>query len=114
MYGTIARFRLKAGMEDRLSKLMKEFEGATMPGALADYLYKSDENPNEYYMAVVFEDKASYMANADSPEQDARYREWLELLDGEPEWHDGGIVYHVIYKQPVATGYGGWEFKKVA
>jgi hypothetical protein len=37
------------------------------------------------------------VANAESPEQDKRYRQMLKWLEGEPEWHDGGIVYHQQY-----------------
>ena len=33
-----------------------------------------------------------YVANANSPEQDARYRQLLALLEEPPEWHDGEIV----------------------
>ena len=44
-------------------------------------------------MAVIFESKEAYVRNADSPDQDVSYRSMLEFLDGEPEWHDGEIVY---------------------
>jgi hypothetical protein len=37
------------------------------------------------------------VANAESPEQDKRYREMLQWLEGEPEWHDGEIVYSREY-----------------
>ena len=43
-------------------------------------------------MAVTFEDRETYHANAQSPEQDARYRKLLDLLEGEPEWHDGEVL----------------------
>jgi hypothetical protein len=51
-----------------------------------------DKDPNEIYMAVVFKDKASYVANAEDPKQDERYRRMLQFLAGEPEWHDGEII----------------------
>ena len=44
-------------------------------------------------MAVIFDDRASYVANANSPEQNARYLQMVELLEGAPEWHDGEIMY---------------------
>ena len=93
MYGTVARMRVKPGMEQRLQELTEEYEGLDVDGYVDTIVYRMDADPNEYYMAVIFEDKDSYVANADSPEQDARYREFLELLEGEPEWHDGEIVY---------------------
>jgi hypothetical protein len=54
-----------------------------------------DNDPNTVMMAVVFDDKASYVANANSPEQNARYQQMVALLEGPPEWHDGEILYPV-------------------
>ena len=38
--------------------------------------------------------KDAYFTNANNPEQDARYRSMRELLDADPEWHDGEVIYH--------------------
>ncbi len=96
MYGTIGRFRIKAGMEAQFRQLMEEqahaFENGQIPGFLASYGYRMDADPNDYYLAVVFESPETYWANGQSPEMDARYHQWLPLLEGEPEWHDGEIV----------------------
>jgi hypothetical protein len=40
----------------------------------------------------LFESQAAYRAVSNSPEQDARYRKLLALLEAEPEWHDGEII----------------------
>lgn len=93
MYGTVARFRLKPGMEAELIRLNQEYQGLQIPGMRAEYLYRSDKDPNEYYMAVIFESKESYHANAASPEQDERYRKFRALLEADPEWHDGEVVH---------------------
>lgn len=93
MYGTIARLRMKPGSEAAMSELMHEYETAHIRGALGEYVYRMDGDPNEYYISVIFDSKESYVANANSPEQDARYRKLLSLLESEPEWHDGEIVY---------------------
>jgi antibiotic biosynthesis monooxygenase (ABM) superfamily enzyme len=93
MYGTAARMRLKPGSEARLQELMKAYEGLTVPGYVGSTVYRMDKDSNESYLTVLFDDRETYHANAQSPEQDARYREMLELLDGEPEWHDGEVVY---------------------
>ncbi len=93
MYGTIARLRIKPGMISRFKALAAEESEAHIPGYMATYLYRMDGNPDEYYMAVLFKDKQSYLANADSPEQDARYQEYRQLLAADPEWHDGEVVY---------------------
>lgn len=93
MYGTVARMRLKAGAEPQIQALMKEYEGLDVPGYVRSTVYKMDSDSDEYYLTVVFEDRESYRANAESPEQNERYEQMAALLDGEPEWHDGEIVY---------------------
>ena len=96
MYGTVARMRVKPGMESKFKDLSREYESLKVPGHIGEYVYRMDEDSNEYYMAVIFESKESYFANARSPEQDTRYREMLDTLEGEPEWHDGEIVYSFV------------------
>jgi quinol monooxygenase YgiN len=93
MYGTVARFRAKPGMEAELMKLSQEFESESIPGAQAEYIYRLDSDPNEYYLVVIFESKEAYQANAASSAQDARYRKFRALLEADPKWHDGEIVY---------------------
>lgn len=44
-------------------------------------------------MVVVFQDRESYFANANDPAQDEFFQRMMEMLDGEPVWHDGEIVY---------------------
>ena len=92
MYGTVARYRLKPGMHERLLAFEEEIRAAKLPGLIAEFTYRTDEDPNVYYEAIVFESEAAYQAVAHSPEQDARYHRLLELLDEEPEWHDGTVV----------------------
>ena len=95
MYGTVAHFRVKSGMEARMQEDMRSYEGISVPGYIDTLVYKMDSDSNEYYMAVVFDSKESYTKNAEDPAQDARYRKMLEYMDGEPEWHDGEIVYQM-------------------
>jgi quinol monooxygenase YgiN len=92
MYGTIARLQVKPGMEAKFKELEQEFTTAPVAGFVVTYVYRMDADPSEFYMAVVFESKEAYHANASSPEQDARYRELRALLTADPEWHDGEIV----------------------
>ena len=42
-------------------------------------------------LLAVFTDKASYVANANDPEQDRWYRGLRELLAADPTWEDGEI-----------------------
>lgn len=92
MYGTVARFQVKPGRDEQLMKLSRNPEYQQVPGWVGQVVYRSDANPNEYYIAVVFESKEAYWANAQSPEQDARFRELRELMAADPEWHDGEVV----------------------
>ena len=93
MYGTIARFRLKSGMEGRLAQELRLIEEVNVPGFIKTGVYRMDRDPREYYLVTMFENKEAYMANADSPEQDARYRQMAQLFEDEPDWNDGEIIY---------------------
>jgi quinol monooxygenase YgiN len=92
MYGTIARFQVKPGMEAKLTELQQEYNTTPVPGFVVTYIYQMDTNPREYYLVAVFESQEAYRANASSPEQDTRYRKFRALLTADPEWHDGEIV----------------------
>lgn len=93
MFGTVARLSVKPGMESRIQDLMNEYERLDIPGFVATYVYRMDDNSSEYYLATVWQDRDSYFANANSPAQDSRYRKLRDCLTGDPEWHDGELVY---------------------
>jgi hypothetical protein len=92
MYGTVARLQAKAGAQAKIAALAREMRAVEIHGLVADYLYQVDNVEDVYYMAVVFETKAAYMANANSPEQDARNQRLRAILVADPEWHDGEIL----------------------
>jgi quinol monooxygenase YgiN len=91
MYGTIARIRVKPGKEAELRQLGNEM-APQIPGFVFQHVYRTDADPNEYYLVVAFASKEAYRANAGSPEQAARYAQYRALLEADPEWHDGEIV----------------------
>jgi heme-degrading monooxygenase HmoA len=93
MFGTVARIRVKPGAEKQLLEMTQEESDLKIPGFIAQYVYRTDNDPREYYLVVLFENRETYFANADSPEQDTRYRRFRALLDDDPEWHDGEVVY---------------------
>lgn len=93
MYGTVARYKLKPGTEEKLAEFEAEMRSLNIPGMIAEYTFRMDNNPNEYFECVVFESEATYRALAESPEQDKRYRKLRALLETDPEWHDGEIVF---------------------
>jgi quinol monooxygenase YgiN len=93
MYGTVARMRLKAGMEQQLADQLKEFEAVRSPGFVRSTIYRLDAGDNEYVLAVVYESKDAYVANAQSPDQDARFQKMRALLESDPEWSDGEVIH---------------------
>ncbi len=93
MYGTIAHLHLNPDTEDQMKQETKTYESINVPGYIGSYLYRMDENPNELMLVVMFESKDAYAANAGSPGQDARYQKMRAMLQSDPEWHDGEIIY---------------------
>lgn len=96
MYGTIARIHPKPDRIDELVALgdtmMQGFQPA---GYRASYLFRPDANPYDrptMFLVAMFDDEATYRANAASPEQDAIYRQLRELLEDDPDWTDGTFV----------------------
>ena len=104
MYGTVARLRIKPGAASQLDQNLQDFKALNVPGFLATYIYQMDADPNEVYMAVIFENKATYDANAQSPAQDARYRQMRALLESDPEWHDGAVTVTTAATANIVSG----------
>lgn len=94
MYGTIARMRVRPDSGSLDDWLRRQSE-RRMAGHVATYVYRTDADPDELYVSVVFENRAAYEANARSPEQDASFRELRQQLAADPEWHDGEVVYQM-------------------
>jgi heme-degrading monooxygenase HmoA len=92
MYGSISRWRVKQGKQEELEQLADELMRERAPGSRAVHLYRSDADPTEYWIAGVWESREAYKANSDTPEQGARYQRLRELMDSDPEWHDGEVV----------------------
>ncbi len=92
MYETVANIRVKAGHGDELFAVMEKWEherGHEVKGNLGGYLFRLDRDPQEMILVAVFEDKESYEANADNPEQDKWYQEMRQHLEADPQWNDG-------------------------
>jgi hypothetical protein len=92
MYGTIAHFRIRPGTRDEFIKVMDSFGDEPIAGWMADYYFQMDKDPEEFFLVAIFEDKESYLSNADSPEQHERYLKFRSFLVDDPEWNDGLIV----------------------
>jgi heme-degrading monooxygenase HmoA len=93
MYGTVANIKVKPGGIEALMRLGEEQAGLNIKGYLGQYVYQMDDDPNEIFLIVLFDSKESYRANADSPEQDSRFREMVQYMAAEPEWHDGEVIF---------------------
>jgi heme-degrading monooxygenase HmoA len=92
VYGTIARFKIKRENLDALRALLAETQARNVPGFRSSHLLIPDEWNDQVWVVAVFEDEATYRANADSPEQHEEYLRYRALLEAEPEWTDGEIV----------------------
>ncbi len=92
MYGTIAHFHIKPGVKDEFIRAMDGLGEAVIPGWVADYYFQMEKDSDEFYLVAIFEDKETYLANADSAEQHERYLIFRSFLMNDPEWHDGFVV----------------------
>jgi hypothetical protein len=92
MYGTTARMRLKPGMEDKL-RAVSQADAPNIPGFAFMHVYRLDAGSNEYMLVAAFQNREAYLANARDPEQHQRYLRYRELLESDPEWNDGEIVF---------------------
>jgi quinol monooxygenase YgiN len=93
MYGTIARIRIKKDAEGKLREVMDAMESRPVAGFIASYVYRLDGDPQDLMLAVVFADRDTYHRNANDPAQDVQFRELRQLLERDPEWNDGEIIW---------------------
>ena len=94
MYGTMARMQPREGKREELLAYGRSWtkeRGHKVKGFVKSYLLEPEGNPGEVLLLAVFADKASYVANANDPEQDRWYQKLRELLTADPTWQDGEI-----------------------
>jgi hypothetical protein len=89
MYGTIARLKVSRENLEKLDALTREQLQRKVAGFKAANVLVPDERDDEAYLVVFFDDKDSYMKNADDPAQHQDYLKMRALLDADPEWIDG-------------------------
>lgn len=95
MFGTIATMRPKPGQEEAVLAKMEQWwneRSPNVPGVRATHVYRNASNPGELMLAVVFDSREEYEANAQDPEQDRWFQEIAALLDGEVRWIDGEVL----------------------
>ena len=90
MFGTVAKMQVQPGKQDELRSTMQSQMTDPVPGYVKSYVLMEDGS-DTLWLTVLFEDKDSYMKNADDPAQHERYVAMRALLAADPEWHDGTI-----------------------
>ena len=92
MFGTIARVRVRPDNREKLREVLEGEEQVAVPGFISSHLMFPEGREEEAYLVVFFDDRDSYMKNADDPAQDERYQRFRVLLEEDPEWIDGEWV----------------------
>ena len=92
-YGTIMIGKLKTpGTGQALADATEKWKERKVPGFERSYTLLSDDGTT-VVSCVAFESKDTYLALADSPEQDEWWRSVMApMLDGDPQWIDGEWV----------------------
>ena len=91
MFGTIGHARLKAGSDAAMEALNDEWFRTIRPtisGRVVQLLGTPKDRPGETVFIALMQDEATYRKLAVNPAQDAWYRRFAELLDGEVTWED--------------------------
>jgi quinol monooxygenase YgiN len=90
MYGTCARMVVKKENREALRAVFQEEGGREIKGQTGTYVLMENDSDNVWLLAI-FEDRATYDANADDPKMHETYVKYRALLEEDPEWHDGEI-----------------------
>lgn len=89
MYGTVARMKVKYENLEKLRELMQTVESRPVEGYVGTHILVPDTWHDEILMVVMFEDRLSYMKNADDPRMHEDFLRYRALLEEDPEWTDG-------------------------
>jgi hypothetical protein len=89
VYGTIARMKVTRENLAKLRDQLAEIEQRQVAGFVASHVLEPDEWNDEVQLVVFFDDKESYVRNADDPAQHEDYMKFRAFLEADPEWLDG-------------------------
>lgn len=98
MYGTVAKLKIKPGAFDQFLASNDAMSADSGHGEVAVMVFRTNDDPDEFYLVAVFEDEEKYYANADRPEMDANFRRMAQHFAEDPQWHDGEVVYFKQYQ----------------
>lgn len=89
MYGTVARLKVTRENVAKLREVMEQMGDRPVEGFLGSRVLIPDDFGDELILVVFFEDRETYMKNADDPRQHEDFMKMRALLDADPEWTDG-------------------------
>ena len=92
MYGTVALCHVRPENLGKLQAMAAAEDYHHVDGYFGTDLLVVDNHPNTVLMVVRFQDQATYRANGDSADEDARYQEFRALMDDDPVRYDGDWV----------------------
>jgi quinol monooxygenase YgiN len=100
MFGTIARVTVQPGKEQEFLAIGEQWtrERGELTGQVADYVFKAEARPREYFLVAIFRDRDAYFANARDPETDRWYRRLRATIEADPEWNDGDVVQSALLR----------------
>ena len=93
MYGTIFNLNIKSGHHEALIKIFTEQDP---PAGMVAWFVMNPDAQESWIGVAVFEDKETYVANAESPQQHESFLKIMGHLESEPTWTDGTYVDGVI------------------
>jgi hypothetical protein len=95
LYGTIFHMKVKSGKEAEGIACFQDWEKDRQPnadGAIGGFVMRPDNTPNTLIGVAMFRDKASYVANGQTPEQNTWFNRLMECLEEPSVWEDGEYV----------------------
>jgi len=87
-FGSVFKMKPKAGKKDELLKMAMRDDGRDVDGFVMGHMVDAGD---EIWGIAVFRDEASYRKNADDPKQHEEFLKMRDLLETDPEWHDGTV-----------------------
>ena len=95
MFVQMIRCTVKPDAWDQLEELFRRWrreQAPQAPGFKGDYLLREKGAPNGCIQVVLFENEQLARQNSDRPETNRYYREFLELIEGEPQFIDTEVI----------------------
>jgi hypothetical protein len=91
MFGTIGHAHLKPGGRAALDDLMADWNSQIrpkVPGAFVNLVGNVAGKPDDIVFVALAQDEDTYRNLAALPEQDAWFRRFIEIVDGDVRWED--------------------------